>query len=104
MPHVLRHDADGRIRAKLDPQLAATRTYSEEDQAQAEQRLLWAACAAIECPSLIVRGTRSDIFSHEGATRTAAAITGARLTELEAAHVIPLENPTAFHQAIRNFI
>ena len=66
--------------------------------------VLWAACAAIKCPTLIVRGSRSDILTREGAERMAASIANARMVEVDAGHVVPLENSSGFYEAVRDFI
>jgi esterase len=103
MPHVLRRDADGRLRGKLDPNVVSARPSPDADRSQGEQ-LLWAACAAIKCPTLVVRGSRSDMLTSEGAQRMAGAIAGARLVEVDAGHVVPMENPEGFYDAVRGFI
>jgi esterase len=103
MPHVLRRDLDGKLRGKLDPRVVTSSSPSDADASRADQ-LLWAACAAIKCPTLIVRGSRSDMFSRESAERMAHAIADARLVEVEAGHVVTLENTDGFYAAVRDFL
>ena len=66
--------------------------------------LLWAACAAIKCPTLIVRGSRSDVLTRDGAERMASAIADARFVEVDAGHAVPFENPDGFYDAVRGFL
>jgi pimeloyl-ACP methyl ester carboxylesterase len=103
MPHVLRRDVDGRLRSKLDPAVVTARSPSDADPAQADA-MLWAACAAIKCPTLIIRGSNSDMLTRAGAEPMANTIPKARLVEVEAGHVIPLENADGFYAAVRDFI
>ena len=68
------------------------------------ENALWGACAMIKCPTLIVRGSRSDILSRKTAERMVAAIPNAQLVEVDAEHAVPYENPEGFYQAIKDFI
>jgi pimeloyl-ACP methyl ester carboxylesterase len=102
MPHVLRRDTDGKLRAKLDPKLVQQRPSA--DDATDNDGPIWAACAAIKCPTLLVRGVKSYVISGEGMARMAATIPSARLVEVAADHVVPLQNPTGFFGAVHSFL
>ena len=53
----------------------------------------WNALAAIRCPTLVVRGTRSNVLSEEVAQEMVRTLADGRLMELEAGHNVPLERP-----------
>ena len=106
---VFEHDSvrgeDGRLRRKTDPafiRFAFLDATAPNDQDR--PNALWAACAMIKCPTLIVRGSRSDILSRETAERMVATIPNARLVEVNSQHAVPHENPEGFYQAIKDFI
>lgn len=66
---------------------------------------MWEMLAALRCPTLVVRGERSDILSRETARRMAAAIPKGSLVEVAAAgHRVPLDNRPGFEQALRRFL
>jgi pimeloyl-ACP methyl ester carboxylesterase len=88
---------DGTLRAKFDPNIGRIGGPDTES-------LRWRACAMIKCPTLIVRGSRSDILDAETAERMAATIPTARLVEVESGHFVPLENPGGFYRAVNHFI
>ncbi|MBI5289329.1 MAG: alpha/beta hydrolase [Chloroflexi bacterium] len=102
MPHVLRRGDDGKLRGKLDPKLVLQRT-SADDTADNDAPI-WAACAAIKCPTLLVHGEKSYIISGEGMARMATTIPDARLVTVDADHVVPLENPGGFLAAVESFL
>ena len=53
----------------------------------------WDALAAIECPTLVVRGTRSNVLSEEVAQEMVRALVDGRLMEVDAGHNVPLDRP-----------
>jgi esterase len=53
----------------------------------------WAALREIRCPTLIVRGTRSNVLSDDAARRMVRELPNARLVELDAGHNVALERP-----------
>lgn len=53
----------------------------------------WDALAAIACPTLVVRGTRSNVLSEEVAQDMVRALQNGRLMELDAGHNVPLDRP-----------
>jgi pimeloyl-ACP methyl ester carboxylesterase len=60
--------------------------------------------AAVRCPTLLVRGTRSDELSAAEAGRMTAARPGVRLVELPAGHVVHHDAPEAFAAAVGEFL
>jgi esterase len=77
---------------------------SEIFRGRSDPKELWAQLRAIRCPTLVVRGTRSNVLSAEVARRMAATMPSARLVELEAGHNVALERPTELATALRDFI
>jgi len=59
----------------------------------------------VTCPTLVVRGGRSDILLPEAAADTVAAIPNARLVEVpNAGHNIPSDDPRAFRTVVSEFL
>jgi len=66
---------------------------------------LWPAVRRITAPTLIVRGSESDVFSPETAKRMLDLIPGSQLVEIPGAgHSVPAEAPEAFERAVRRFL
>jgi pimeloyl-ACP methyl ester carboxylesterase len=53
----------------------------------------WGALARIECPTLVVRGTRSNVLSEDVAHEMVRSLPDGRLMELDAGHNVPLDRP-----------
>ena len=53
----------------------------------------WNALAAIRCPTLVVRGTRSNVLSEEVAQEMVRTLADGRLMEVDAGHNVPLDRP-----------
>jgi esterase len=60
----------------------------------------WDALASIECPTLVVRGTRSNVLSAESADRMVKALRDGSLLELDAGHNVPLDRPRELADAV----
>ncbi|HMB36256.1 MAG TPA: alpha/beta hydrolase [Methylomirabilota bacterium] len=66
---------------------------------------LWPAVGKITAPTLIVRGSESDVFSPDTAKRMLELIPGSQLVEIPGAgHSVPAEAPEAFERAVRQFL
>jgi len=66
---------------------------------------LWPQWRAIQCPTLLVRGSESDILTDEIAKRMTDALPHARLAVVEAAgHTVPGDQPAAFQALLREFL
>ena len=66
---------------------------------------LWPAVGKIKAPTLIVRGSESDVFAPETAKRMLELIPGSQLVEIPGAgHSVPAEAPEAFERAVRQFL
>ena len=66
---------------------------------------LWEPLARITCPTLLVRGSESDILSPEIAKRMLASLPDGRMVEIVGAgHTVPGDQPEAFAAAVRSFL
>ena len=66
---------------------------------------LWPQWRAIQCPALLVRGSDSDILTHEIAKHMTDALPHARLAVVpEAGHTVPGDQPVAFQALLREFL
>jgi pimeloyl-ACP methyl ester carboxylesterase len=66
---------------------------------------LWPVVRQITVPTLILRGSESDVFSPATAKRMHELIPGSRLVEIAGAgHSIPADAPEAFERAVREFL
>jgi len=60
----------------------------------------WAALREIRCPTLVVRGTRSNVLADDVARRMVRELPDARLLELDAGHNVALERPRELANAV----
>lgn len=66
---------------------------------------LRSAARRIACPTLVLRGARSRIFSEEGATELAGLVPGGRWeTVPDAGHTIQTGNPRGLAEAVTRFL
>jgi esterase len=66
---------------------------------------LWPCWRAIDCPTLVVRGTESDILSTDMAKQMIEALPQARLVEVSGAgHTVPGDQPEAFTALVATFL
>lgn len=72
--------------------------------ASARRDDLWHALSALRCPTLIVRGTRSNVLSADVAQRMVTALADGRLIELDAGHNVALDRPSELAQAVISFV
>jgi pimeloyl-ACP methyl ester carboxylesterase len=65
----------------------------------------WQQLKKIRCPTLIVRGSESDLFARETAEKMLQAIPNASFAEVErAGHLVPGDNPVGFIEALINWL
>ncbi len=64
---------------------------------------LWDALRTIQCPTLIVRGTHSNVLSFEVAQRMVKTLRDGRLLELDAGHNVALDRPKELADAVVAF-
>lgn len=65
---------------------------------------MWKALARLRAPTLVVRGTRSELFAPESAAKMQAANALIRVAEVQAGHNVAGENITALVGVLRGFV
>ena len=65
---------------------------------------MWKALARLRMPTLVVRGTRSELFAAETVAKVKAANPLVRVLEVDAGHNVAGENITALVAALREFV
>src|SRR5439155_12494669 len=60
----------------------------------------WDALASIVCPTLVVRGTHSNVLSEDIARQMVQTLADGRLMELDAGHNVPLDRPRELADAV----
>ena len=65
---------------------------------------MWQILGQVRCPTLVVRGSKSDMFAAETVEKVRGANPLIELVEVEAGHNIPGENPAALSAAIRSYL
>jgi pimeloyl-ACP methyl ester carboxylesterase len=108
--HGVRRREDGRFVLKMDPALrGAGFAGTPEDAAERERQTSqaqWDALRRIACPTLVVRGAASDVFSAETADRMVDEVLAkGRLAVVpRAGHSVMTDNPDGFRDAVTAFI
>jgi pimeloyl-ACP methyl ester carboxylesterase len=65
---------------------------------------MWQTLGRLQCPTLVVRGTRSDMFAAETVAKVRAANARIQVIEVDAGHNVAVDNPQAFLAAVRPFL
>ena len=65
---------------------------------------MWQTLGELRAPTLVIRGTRSDLFAPEAAARVTAANPRIRLAEVDAGHNVVGDNLAGFLAAVRPFL
>lgn len=100
--HNLRQLPDGRWTWKYDRRFFERSTVTD---LAAQVRELWMQVPQITCPTLVVRGTDSDVFTDDQAAELAARLPDGRWKRIEGAgHTVQGDNPVALADAIRSFL
>ena len=85
---------------RFDPVLRTPETNSRPDP-----EFYWAVLPKINCPTLLIRGTESDVLASETAVRMVEVIPSCQLLEIpECGHGLSIDQPDAFHDAITTFL
>lgn len=99
--HNLRQTPAGRWTWKYDHRLRAGMTDEERARRRAA---LWEAVPRITCPTLVVRGSNSDVFHDEDAEKLAAALPRGSWIRIEGAgHTVQGDQPKALVEALIPF-
>jgi pimeloyl-ACP methyl ester carboxylesterase len=109
----LRQREDGRYVLKMDPALREGMGRHGGETSEERERLerelgeaQWKALAAIPCPTLVVRGAASDVFSPEVADRMVEEVlpNGRLAVVARAGHSVMTDNPEGFREAVTDFV
>lgn len=96
----LKQEEDGTWVWRLDPAL-----FTQGQPPANETQLLWAGLTALECPVLEIRGADSHFVSDEILRRMHDANPRLRSVDVAgAAHIVPVDNPQGFIDAISPFL
>jgi pimeloyl-ACP methyl ester carboxylesterase len=99
--HTFRQREDGKWVRKND-----MRHWRQPDAARRVERLAdyWPLVSRISCPTLVVRGAKSDVFHDEDAEKFARALPNGRWLRIEnAGHTVQGDNPRGLLEALRAF-
>ena len=106
-----RRREDGRWILKMDPALRGgmARPEDPDEAAAREERLIaeqWRALRALPCPTLVVRGAASDVFSADTADRMVDEVLqqGQLAVVPQAGHSVMTDNPDGFREAVTAFV
>lgn len=92
---------NGKIGWKFDPAIREQRINGTAAPAVD----LWPALERITCPTLLVRGTETDLLTPETARQMIATLARGTLAEIErAGHMVFEDNPADFIAAVRNWL
>lgn len=101
--HNLRQTPAGTWVWKWDPRPRATPV--DPDLWNRRRTALWDDVPHITCPTLVVRGAKSDNFSEENAKQLVARLPHGRLVEVQGAgHTVQGDNPRDLLRELRTFL
>lgn len=105
----LRHRVDNSLMLRDDGRWTYRYDKALRDPArprpQPDAAAHWAMLATIQVPTLLLRGSESDVLSVETAEQMARVMPNCRLVTVpNAGHSIPLDNPDGFIDAVRAFL
>jgi pimeloyl-ACP methyl ester carboxylesterase len=102
LQHNLRQMPDGKLTWKHDRRHRAK--FDAEEWARRRQNL-WTDVPRITCPTLVVRGARSDVFHDEDAEKLTGALPRASWVRVEnAGHTVQGDNPRGLVAELRRFL
>ncbi len=109
--HGVRQRDDGRFVPRMDPVMrgAAGRNENPLEAEERERRLIaeqWEALGRIPCPTLVVRGAASDVFSADTADKMVEEVLrqGRLAVVAQAGHSVMTDNPEGFRDAVTSFV
>lgn len=103
LKYSIRQMPDGKWAWKWDPE-TRNRTRSGDDPKWNTAKL-WECVEAVDCPSLVVRGSRSDIFAEETLAKMGQVMTDCTTETIkDAGHLVQGDNPVDFIAAARGIL
>ena len=101
LKYSIREMPDGKWAWKWDP---ANRIRGRGDPAWPTERM-WECVQAVDCPSLVVRGSRSDIFTEETMAKMGQVMTDCTTETIkDAGHLVQGDNPADFIAAAKGLL
>lgn len=101
--HNLRQLPNGKWSWKWDPNRMRAGMSRIEDHIEG-MRKLWTQVEQIDCPALVMRGGKSDVFSDANAEKLAATLPKGRWVRIDnAGHTVQGDNPLDMVAALREF-
>lgn len=101
--HNLRQLPDGKWTWKWDPNRMRAGASRIEDHIEGMRRL-WTHVEKIDCPALVMRGAKSDVFSDANAEKLAATLPRGRWMRIDdAGHTVQGDNPRDMVRVLREF-
>jgi esterase len=101
--HNLRKTPDGKLVWKWDPR--PRRVGLSSSQIDERRNRLWQQVDRISCPTLVVRGAESDVFSEENAAKLVARLNRGSYARIDqAGHTVQGDNPAGLVRAMRSFL
>ena len=104
LTHNLRLLPNGKYTWKYDRRIGQGR-FGPKDERVPSFEDMWARLEDIACPTLVVRGEKSDVFAEETGRRMAEVIPDCRfVTVPDAGHTVPQDNASAFLETVTPFL
>ena len=103
LKYSIREMPDGKWSWKWDPE-TKNRTRSGADPNWTTEKL-WECVESVDCPSLVVRGSRSDIFAEETLVKMGEVMTDCTTATIkDAGHLVQGDNPVDFIAAAHKLL
>ena len=103
LKYSIRQMSDGKWAWKWDP-ATRTRTRIGDDPKWSTEKL-WECVEAVDCPSLVVRGSRSDIFAEETLAKMGRVMSDCTTETIkDAGHLVQGDNPVDFIASARGIL
>lgn len=102
--HVIKSGPAGRFQLRYDPGIAAPYAAAATSQGDGKDIELWPLYDAIRCPTLVIRGERSDLLSRETVAQMRARGPQARSVEIPAVGHAPTFMDDAQIAVVREFL
>eukprot|EP01128_Nolandella_sp_AFSM9_P005125 TRINITY_DN2433_c0_g1_i1.p1 TRINITY_DN2433_c0_g1~~TRINITY_DN2433_c0_g1_i1.p1 ORF type:complete len:459 (-),score=99.44 TRINITY_DN2433_c0_g1_i1:61-1437(-) len=88
---------------RVDPEIWGKRLEASENKEFMEET--WAAVKLIQCPTILVKGEKSDVLSPEVALKMVDTLKEGKLkTVANAGHSVAGDNPQGFYEAVEEFL
>jgi pimeloyl-ACP methyl ester carboxylesterase len=106
LTHNLRELPNGKYTWKYDRRIGQRREVSVgEERPPVQFEDMWERLADIRCPTLVVRGEKSDVFAEETGLRMADVIPDCNfVTVPNAGHTVPQDNASGFLEIVTPFL